>query len=310
LFAGGCWGQNDLRQRLGLTDSQAVAIVKLNQDYNIYWFARQERVGSLNNELSEIVGVPAPDAREIGVRAVELEAIRRDRVERQAVLRGQVAAQLTPAQTTSVNGLIAAYTLQPLANDAACAYLVNGNPYFPQYSSQLYPTGALRSGDFSLTPPLPYIPLAPTASFCNSNLFPISVRDYLGLTDAQIASIYAASAAYNDFYSRKQNRLTELRLEIEDLTAHGNTDPVALGLRYAEMAQIGREMEAKKAQLRDAARTVLNAPQTVKLKALQDTQTMLESNVLNEAVGCNLIQLPLGAGLNQPAAGGLSFCPL
>ncbi len=313
LSASGCWGQSDLRQRLGLSDSQAVAIAKLNQDYNTYWFARQQLVDSVNQELAMIAAVPVPDAREIGTRAVELEVIRRDRVEKQNILRGQVAAQLTAAQITSVNGLMAAFTLQPLVSDAACAYLVNGNPYSSRWfdtTATAFPSSLGIPGLLLSGPPLPYIPPAPTASFCNSDLFPISVRDYLTLTEAQIASIYAASAAYNDFYARRQNRLMELRLEIQDLTSRGNTDPIPLGLRYAEMAQIGRDLDVKSAQLRDAARTVLTAAQTVKLKALQDAQAVLESNAVNYAVGCNLLQLPPGSGLNQQASGGLSFCPL
>ncbi len=309
LLVAGCWAQSDLRQRLSLTDSQVTAIVTLNQDYNTYWFAR-DRENALYGELAAIVAEPLPDAREIGTRAVELEAIRRERVAKQTILRGQVAAQLSPAQVVTVNGLIAAYTLQPLVSDAACAYLVNGNPYASRwFDTAVYATqrpGAL----FGYAPPLPSIPPAPAASFCNSNIFPISVRDYLNLTDAQVASIYAVSAAYSDFYARRQNRLTELQLEVHDMTAAAGADPVALGLRYAEMARIGRELDDRKAQLRDSARTLLNAAQTAKLKVLQDAQAVNDSNAINYATGCNLLQLPPGAGPFQPATGELSFCVL
>lgn len=307
VFAAGCFGQSDLRQRLSLTDGQVAAIVKLNQDYNDVWFAQQNRVDIINRELINILAAPVPDAREIGVRAVELEIIRRDRVAKQTVLRSQVVAQLSPVQVSATQQLTALFTLQPLVNDASCAYLVNGYSYSPRWLDvKLYGDATFAS----YPPPLPYIPAAPTASFCNSNIFPVSVRDYLSLTDVQIASIYAVSAAYNDFSARKQNRLADLQFEIQDLTATRGVDAVVLGLRYAEMAQIGRDLDGKKSQLKDSARTVLTAAQSSKLKLLQDAQALTDSNAISYAIGCNIIQLPEGSGGGVVNAGQSSFCVL
>ena len=305
-----CFAQSPLRQYLGLTNAEAAAIQNANQTYNDIWFVQQDRINSVDRELSALLATPAPDPAELGRRAVELEMIRRDRVSRQANLQTQVAALLTPTELNAVQTLVSTAALQPLVSDAQCAYLLPPDQFYWFSSNAFYPVFG-DAKNFLYPTSLPYIPPAPTGSFCGSQVFPFSLRQYLALTDAQIASLFAASAAYNDFYARQQNRLAEIDLATQDLTAKPGADPVGLGLLYVEKANIGQQIAAKSAQLRDAALTQLTPIQITQLKTLQDAQALSQNNLVNDALGCNLLALPAGSSNYATVlTGNSSFCPL
>jgi len=290
LLTANCYGLDHFQPVFDLSDTQRAAVVQLNQKYNDAWFAQQNRFYTLDREVRYLITQVAPEPREIGVRAVEIENIRRDRVAKQTALQKQIEDLLTPAQMAALQGLVSAAILRPLASDAACANLVAQRQFQWFDTTALYPIfpgNIIKASRFipSLIPP------APTASFCGSEMFPISVRDYLSLTDAQISMLFAASAEYNDFYVRKQNRLNDLNLEIADLTAMPGVDPVVLGLRYLEVAQIGQQIQDKSAQLRDASRSQLTPAQTLLVNVLD----ISNSGLIDSLVGCNLLQLPLGS---------------
>ncbi len=304
LLAANCFALGHFQPVFELSDTQRAAVMQLNQKYNGAWFAQQDRLSTLDREVRQLMSQAAPDPREIGVRAVEIESIRRDRVAKQTALQKQIAELLTPAQMATLQGLVSAAILRPLANDAACANLVAQRQFQWFNTTALYtafPGNIIPASRFipSLIPP------APTASFCGSETFPISVREYLSLTDAQISRLFAASAEYNDFYTRKQNRLNDLNLEIADLTAMPGVDPVVLGLRYLEVAQIGQQIQEKSAQLRNASRSQLTLTQTALVNVLEISNSGLVDNL----VGCNLLQLPLGSANSRAGiTGTVSNC--
>lgn len=299
LCGGACLGQTTLRQYLSLTDPQVSTIRKLNSDYNQVINGKQNRSYVVQQELSRLFGTPNLDPRELGVRYVELEMIRRDEAAQLSAEQKQVQAALNPAQMTAVQNLGSAVALSDLARDAGCAYLADT----PTYGSHWFDTSSFALLSFSVNTgnpfpyfPLPYIPPAPTGTFCGSATFPASVRDFLSLTDAQVAGLFAASAAYNDFYLRQQNRMNDLNVEIRDISAQDAPDPVQLGLRYAELARIGSAITAMGAQLRDSARGLLTPAQSAKLKTLQDT--VAARDVIQAAQGCGLL-IPAPSG-NSP----------
>ena len=293
-----CFGQSTSAPSFPLAPSQVAAIQQLDADYNKVWDGEQQRIARLGSELIDLVSQQNPDPRELGSRAVSLELIRRERAAAQTVVQAKIAALLTDSQTAALKALVSSVSLQPLADDAACAFLLPQAPnrwFDVQYPTAI--TGALSFNPFPFyyVSALPYIPPAPTGSFCGSQIFPISVRQYLSLTDAQVAYLYSASADYNDFYARKQNRLTELQLEITDLTTTPNVDPVVLGSRYVEMTQISQQLQAKAVQVRDAAQTQLTPAQSARLKTLKDAQDLLASGLPNRLINCNILVLPEGS---------------
>ncbi len=259
-----------------------------------YQRSQDNSANALNAHLSALFAQTTPDPLDLGKTAVALELIRRDEAAKLATLQTNAAAQLTPAQASLVQNLDAAASLISLVQDAQCAYLLTPQPSSWFDTSAFYPSGII-SGLIDPKLGLPIIPPAPTGSFCGSAIFPISVRDYLSLTDAQVAAIYQASAAYNDFYARQQNRLADLKQRAQDLLAAGNTDPVVLGQTYVDTATIGQQIRDKSAQLRDAAQSLLTPAQTAKLKTLQDVQILNSSGIIFNAVSCNLMVYPVGA---------------
>ena len=305
-----CLGQTQaLRQYLGLTDPQAAAISKLNSDYQQYSSTKQQRIGTVNNELANLYASPSPDPGELGARYLELEAIRRDIAAQLATLQAQAAAQLSAAQVSKIQNLNAAAILQPLISDAQCGFLVDPLPAFADFLLggviSTVPVTVARVGYFSWSGAigfmtLPYIPLAPTASFCGSAVVPISVRTYLSLTDAQVSTIFFASASYNDYYVRRQDRISDVNIEIRDETAKPSPDPAALGVRYAELESIGQDIQNAGTQLRQTARATLTPQQSAQLKILQDDLAL--QPVTAQAQACGLLVLAPGtAAGNLPS---------
>src|ERR1700756_5620059 len=76
----------------------------------------------------------------------------------------------------------------------------------------------------------------PTVGF-----FPADLKQYLSFTDTQVAFILQATSDYNQTASDKQQRISQLRVEIADETRKDQPDPMALGVRYAEIESIRRD---------------------------------------------------------------------
>ena len=313
LGVGACQAQTSLAQYLNLTGAQRSSILNLNGAYNSDWSDQRFKLLNAQFLLGQLAEQPGADQLQLGRLAVNSETIRRDQVSKQLALRKQLDSLLTPTQVAVVQNLASSAVLVPLANDAACAYLVSrAIPY-----SAGVP-GLLVNNPAPTNPPparvafsVPDIPPAPTGSFCGSSQFPISVREYLALTDAQVASLFSASASYNDFYARKQNRLTDINLAIADLTASPAADSTALGSLYIEMAQIGQQIKQKAAQLRDATLSQLNSTQSAQVKTLQTIQDYSNAGLFANAIGCKLLVLPVAASTGSADVfGTYSFCTL
>ena len=297
FFVSSCYGQN-LKQYLSLTDAQAASIVKLNSDYGVYVSGEQSRLNTINQELAGLYKAGSPDPTQLGPRYVEIEAIRRDMAAHLSALQGQVAAQLTAAQAGLVQMLSASITLQALVRDATCAYLIDPqpNPYFISTSAIF----ATRTGAFAPVT-LPYVPPAPVATFCGSSEFPISVRQYLSITDSQVAALVAASASYNDYYAKQQDQIADLDVNIRDETAKPSPDPSVLGTYYSELAAVGQSIQHQGAAIRQQARGLLSPQQMATLKTLQDSAAL--QPIVSQGESCNLVVPPPGSSVLQVIIG-------
>jgi hypothetical protein len=130
--------------------------------------------------------------------------------------------------------------------------------------------------------------------------FPAALRLYLELSDTQIDSISFLNADYQRFVQAKQWRMGQVQQELMDELAKDPLDPMAIGLRYAEMEATRRQFSAELARTRTKIRAVLTEPQAKKLKALEDITKLLP--IFSEAVQVNL----LGAATSflMPISGG------
>jgi hypothetical protein len=116
------------------------------------------------------------------------------------------------------------------------------------------------------------------------------IQAYLGLTSDQIARLVQNLTDYNQLVAQRQQRIYQVQSEIRDETAKSPLDPAALGIRYAEIESICRNVhdEAVAAQTRNLA--ILTDAQKAKLKALEDAVKLLP--VINEAQNVGILAPP------------------
>jgi hypothetical protein len=95
---------------------------------------------------------------------------------------------------------------------------------------------------------------------------------------------------YSSLVGQRQQRIFQVQSEISDETARSPLDPAALGIRYAEIETICRNVRDEAAATQTRNLTVLTDAQKVKLKALDDAYKLLP--VINEAQSAGLLAPP------------------
>lgn len=125
------------------------------------------------------------------------------------------------------------------------------------------------------------------------------IGTYLALTDDQVTRLIQNLTDYSQLVSQRQQRMFQVQSEIRDETAKSPLDPAALGIRYAEIETICRNVRDEGAAAQTRNLTLLTDAQKVKLKALDDAYKLLP--VINEAQNAGLLSPP------APYAGVLGF---
>jgi hypothetical protein len=113
------------------------------------------------------------------------------------------------------------------------------------------------------------------------------VQQYLQLTDAQLQTILTNNGDYNQFVITKQSRISQLQSEIATETAKDSLDPMALGVRYAEIETICRDLKNQAGTYQQKNTSVLTDPQKAKLQVLVDAVKL--APVISDAQSGNLI---------------------
>ena len=131
------------------------------------------------------------------------------------------------------------------------------------------------------------------------------IRTYLALTDEQVAKMQNQINDYSRWALQRQRRMTEVQLEIGLETAKSPLDPAALGVRYAEVEAIRREIAERGAALVPANVAVLTEAQKVKLKALEEALKLASTG--DQAKSLKL--LPEDCSARFVLSGGFVFDP-
>lgn len=131
-----------LRQYLDLTNEQVSSIIRLRGDLNRFQSEKLRRQLQVNLEMSQELRRETLDPMAIGVRHVELEAIRREIDAEQARVARDVQALLTAAQRTRVQALHDVLRTYPLACEALYHNLMSVPP---QQQGQM-PGGGMMGG--------------------------------------------------------------------------------------------------------------------------------------------------------------------
>lgn len=99
--------------------------------------------------------------------------------------------------------------------------------------------------------------------------FPPQLKQYLELTDTQVNAISQAYTTFQTFQSGKIQRMAQVQLELSQETAKSTIDPMALGVRYAELEAIRRELNAEQGKVAAQIQGTLTPAQKTKLQSLQ-----------------------------------------
>ena len=119
---------------------------------------------------------------------------------------------------------------------------------------------------------------------------PPGLRDYLQLTNEQVVNIGRLNAEYLQFSVQKQLRMAQVRREIIEWTNASPIEPMQLGIRYAEVEAIRRDLEDEQKRLQQKVFAVLNDVQKARVKVLEDA-SKLEPRI-NEAICANILAEP------------------
>ncbi len=114
-----------LKQHLELTDEQVNSIVGLNSSLQAFQLEKLRRTAQVHLELSQESAKPTLDPMALGVRYVELEAIRREIESEQNRIAADIQNVLTPAQRTKVQALQQAMQLQSVICEAQAVNLLS-----------------------------------------------------------------------------------------------------------------------------------------------------------------------------------------
>ncbi|MEP7363703.1 MAG: hypothetical protein ABI972_10640 [Acidobacteriota bacterium] len=119
---------------------------------------------------------------------------------------------------------------------------------------------------------------------------PLSALDfYLGFdcASAQRRAIRNNNSDHEAWRQLKERRINQVKGEIDEETKRSPLDPTALGLRYAEVEAICREIDEREVRLVKVNRDVLNESQKTKLAVLEEALKLMP--IAEEASGINLL---------------------
>ncbi len=114
--------------------------------------------------------------------------------------------------------------------------------------------------------------------------FPEKLREYLALTDAQTGKISEQNSAFIRWSQGRSQRMYDVQFEIGIETAREPLDPGALGVRYAEVEAIRREIAERNTKLVVENVAVLTPAQALKLKALEEALKLVSTGYEAQSV--------------------------
>lgn len=113
------------------------------------------------------------------------------------------------------------------------------------------------------------------------------LRQYLQLSEGQMTTLGRNITDDTRWSDTKIRRIQEVRTEIAKETEQPTLDPMALGVRYAEIEAICRDMRDQNSMLRTRNQSVLTDSQKQRLAALDDVLKLMP--VVLQAQDANLM---------------------
>ena len=113
------------------------------------------------------------------------------------------------------------------------------------------------------------------------------LSSYLQLTGEQTLTLVKINGEWNQYLTQKRVRVSQVNRELDEVAKQDTLDPMAFGVRYAELESICREAKDRRSQYRQKTRDMLTATQTQKLQILEQAFSL--SPVILEAHDSNMM---------------------
>src|SRR3954453_4634177 len=123
------------------------------------------------------------------------------------------------------------------------------------------------------------------------------LKAYLALTDAQISQIGQNLTQYSQLANQRQQRMFQVQGEIQQETAKSRLDPMALGMRYAEIEAICRNVKDEGVAAQNRILALLTDAQKAKVKILHDPYSLWP--IIAEAQNAGVLAPPAPYAINQ-----------
>ncbi len=102
-----------------------------------------------------------------------------------------------------------------------------------------------------------------------------NLKEYLQLSDVQLQIILHNNDKYNRWSAERQSRIRQIQEEIVQETAKSPLDPTALGVLYAEIETLCRELRDRAILYRSRNLEAFEPAQKARLKALEAALKLL-----------------------------------
>ncbi len=261
-----------LARYLELTPEQGATIARNGSEYSAFATQRFQRSAQVQGELTAEMSRDPLDPLALGARFVEIETIRRE-----IAAAGQTRAEanrrlMTAAQQAKLRVLEQSRRLRALAQEAVCTGLLDDT------AGELL-AGAITAGGFAGLLVGSFVPssrfaLSFVPQYCYSPGPPLAISLYLDLTDRQAGSMAAAVVDFGRWQESRLLRSQQVQAEIDEITGSQMPGAADLGLRYAEIETIRREIRAEQARTGAKIRDVLAAPQKDRIKPVSDALSL------------------------------------
>jgi hypothetical protein len=141
------------------------------------------------------------------------------------------------------------------------------------------------------------------------------LAEFLGLSREQVDGIRRNILEHNAWRARKQQRIFQVNGEIADETRKSPLDPLGLGIRYAEVESICREIRERDQYLMKVNVDALTMPQKQRIAVLEEAIKL--APVIQDAQAASLLsggqpgfaQFVLGPGVTGGTFGGFLGVP-
>lgn len=292
---------------LELTSDQRATIDRRAAEQASWLTSMRPRQALANAEVAREAAASPLDPQSLGARHVAVLTLQREVVVRERDLVAANRALLSDSQRARLQVLEEARRLSPTIDSGTSLFILPAPPCETRLTasrwfdtSTFQSTAEARLGTGCAVPGVAFAGVSDNPFF--GPAWP-SLQAYLVLTAEQFAKLAENSRVHEQWARERSVRVNQVQFEIFEESAKEVLDALALGLRFAEIEAIRREIEERQGLLVETNQKVLTPGQRAKFDQLLQAAKFLPA--VNEARGVNLMkaECPLSLSGTFPPIG-------